>query len=273
MHSKITLLSEGSSSNVFLTEDPNYVMKEFKSVHPTSSRLKEAQILELLKGEFVVKLITFTENYLILERLQSLDLFEVVKSKNLNPQMLKEICKALIRIVNSIHRMQVIHRDIKLENILIDKAGRLVLCDFGFAEMLTSCAVKRTVGTQNYMPPELHQESLLGGFNSENINAQILIKSDVFSLGVTVFQIILGFQPFVSTKPSANCKLWKLILQKKWSQYWALVQKLSQLQIDTLTQNFLEQFLQPDFTSRCSLDEIYYHPFLKDVKEDVHLIF
>lgn len=83
--------------------------------------------------------------------------------------------------------MQVIHRDIKLENILIDKSGRLVLCDFGFAELLTSCTVKRTVGTLNYMPPELHQESFLGGMNSENINTQLLIKSDVFSLGVTVF--------------------------------------------------------------------------------------
>lgn len=41
MHSKTTLLSEGSSSNVFLTEDPNYVMKEYKSLYPTLLRLKE----------------------------------------------------------------------------------------------------------------------------------------------------------------------------------------------------------------------------------------
>ncbi|CAD8075203.1 unnamed protein product [Paramecium primaurelia] len=273
MHIKTTLLSEGSSSNVFLTEDPNYVMKEFKSLYPASLRQKEAQILELLKGEHIVKLITYTDNYLILERLQSHDLFEVIKSQSLNHQLLKETCKTLIRIINSIHRMQVVHRDIKLENILIDKAGRIVLCDFGFAELLNSCSVKRTVGTLNYMPPELHQESLLGGMNSENINTQILIKSDVFSLGVTVFQIILGFQPFISTKPSANCKLWKLILQKKWSQYWVLVQKLSNIQIDPLTQNFLEQFIQPDTTSRASLDDIYSHPFLKEVKDDVHLIF
>lgn len=42
MYIKTTLLSEGSSSNVFLTEDPNYVMKEFKSMHPVQMRLKEA---------------------------------------------------------------------------------------------------------------------------------------------------------------------------------------------------------------------------------------
>jgi serine/threonine protein kinase len=65
----------------------------------------------------------------------------------------------------------VVHRDIKLENVLIDNNGRLVLCDFGFAELLTECSAKRTVGTPNYMAPELHSETLLGSVNSENINS------------------------------------------------------------------------------------------------------
>ncbi|CAD8061744.1 unnamed protein product [Paramecium primaurelia] len=273
MHIKTTLLSEGSSSFVFLTEDPNYVMKEFKSMYPVLMRQKEAQILEVLKSEHIVKLTTFTENYLILERLRPQDLFEVVKSQSLNHQFIKETCKTLIRIINTIHKMQVVHRDIKLENILIDNSGRLVLCDFGFSELLTNSTVKRTMGTLNYMPPELHQESLIGGMNSDNINTQILIKSDVFSLGVTVFQIIFGFQPFTSTKPGANCKLWKLIQQKKWTQYWTLIKKLSKLQIDPLTQNFIELFLQSDTSSRATLDEIYIHPYLNQVKDDVHLIF
>ncbi|CAK69945.1 unnamed protein product (macronuclear) [Paramecium tetraurelia] len=273
MHIKTTLLSEGSSSYVFLTEDPNYVMKVFKSIHPVQARIQEAQILEDLKSDHVVKLITFTDDYLILERLRPQDLFEVVKSQNLNHQLIKETCKTLIRIINDIHKMQVVHRDIKLENILIDNTGKLVLCDFGFAEQLSSCSVNRTVGTLNYMAPELHQESLLGGKNSEKINTQILIKSDVFSLGVSIFQIILGFQPFTSTKPGANCKLWRLIQQKKWTQYWTLIQKLSKLQIEPITQNFLESFLQSDTSSRTTLDEIYTHPFLNQVQDDVHLIF
>lgn len=59
MHIKTTLLSEGSSSNVFLTEDPNYVMKEYKSFYSLMSRKKEVQILELLKCDHIVKLITY----------------------------------------------------------------------------------------------------------------------------------------------------------------------------------------------------------------------
>ncbi|CAD8069610.1 unnamed protein product [Paramecium primaurelia] len=271
MNNKTTLLSEGSSSNVFLSEDPNYVIKEYKSFYSIQSRMKEVQILELLKSNHIVKLIMYTDNYLVLERLQTHDLFEVVKSQNLNTQIIKEICKTLIKIINYVHQNQVVHRDIKLENILIDKEGGLVLCDFGFAELLSNCTAKRTVGTLNYMPPELHQETLLGGHNSENINTQVLIKSDVFSLGVTLFQLILGFLPFKSTKPSANCKLWKLIQQKKWQQYWTLVQKLSKQQIDIITQDFLEQFLQPDSTTRTTLDIIYDHPYLQEVKDDAHL--
>lgn len=69
MHIKTTLLSEGSSSNVFLTEDSNYVMKEYKSFYSEQSRKKEVQILELLKCDSIVKLITSTDDYLILERL------------------------------------------------------------------------------------------------------------------------------------------------------------------------------------------------------------
>ncbi|CAD8081591.1 unnamed protein product [Paramecium sonneborni] len=273
MHSKTTLLSEGSSSNVFLTEDSNYIMKEFKSIYPTQMRLKEAQILEFVRCEYIVKMITYTDNYLILERLQNQDLFEIIKSQSLNQQQIKETCKTLIKIINSTHKLQVVHRDIKLENILIDKNGRLILCDFGFAELLSNCVVKRTVGTLNYMPPELHQESLLGGMNSDNISTQILIKSDIFSLGVTLFQVIFRFQPFTSTKPNANCKLWKFIKQKKWSLYWTIIQKLCKFQIEPVVQNFLEQFLQPDITSRANLDEIYCHPFLNESKDDVNLIF
>lgn len=80
MHTKTTLLSEGSSSHVFLTEHPSFVMKVYKSFYSLKSRMKEVQILELLKGDHIVKLIEYTENYLILERLQNKDLFEIVKS-------------------------------------------------------------------------------------------------------------------------------------------------------------------------------------------------
>lgn len=51
--------------------------------------------------------------------------------------------------------MGIVHRDIKLENILLSNEGNIVLCDFGFAEMTSQPLVKRFVGTQQYMAPEV----------------------------------------------------------------------------------------------------------------------
>jgi len=71
--------------------------------------------------------------------------------------------------------------------------------------------VKRFVGTPQYMAPEVQIESVIGTNNSEMISTSALIKADIFSLGVTIFIILLGVPPFINTKGSQKCKYWRLI--------------------------------------------------------------
>lgn len=97
--------------------------------------------------------------------------------------IMRELLHALIYI----HREGVIHRDIKAANILITKDGRVRLCDFGVAAKVSSTKVKRStiVGTPYWMAPEVITEGAL--YNS---------KADVWSLGVTVYEMTTGNPPY-----------------------------------------------------------------------------
>ena len=95
--------------------------------------------------------------------------------------------------VDHCHQNGITHRDIKLENIMLDEEKENVkLIDFGFATQLQGQyndeILYETLGTMQYMAPELHSKQ---GYNGKSI--------DIFAMAVVLFQMIVGRPPFHHT--------------------------------------------------------------------------
>ncbi|MFC2158516.1 protein kinase [Acidobacteriota bacterium] len=95
----------------------------------------------------------------------------------------KQVCEGLFEA----HRMGVIHRDLKPRNIMIDQFGNAKIMDFGIARAIKSKGITKegmAIGTPEYMPPEQ-----VKGENTDR-------RSDIYSIGVTLFEMVTGKVPF-----------------------------------------------------------------------------
>lgn len=90
------------------------------------------------------------------------------------------------------HRAQVVHRDVKPENVLLDRDGRPKVTDFGLARAVTEATMASTgtvLGTVAYLAPEI--------VTSGTADA----RADVYAVGVLLFELVVGSQPFVADQP------------------------------------------------------------------------
>ena len=84
------------------------------------------------------------------------DLFTtVMKEKYLNVKVANFIMKEIVNGVKYMHDNGFVHRDLKLENILIGEGFEIKICDFGFTEKIDAGFMDRKVGTKGHMAPEL----------------------------------------------------------------------------------------------------------------------
>ena len=84
------------------------------------------------------------------------DLFTtVMKEKYLNVKVANFIMKEIVNGVKYMHDNGFVHRDLKLENILIGEGFEIKICDFGYTEKIDAGFVNRNVGTDGYLAPEL----------------------------------------------------------------------------------------------------------------------
>jgi serine/threonine-protein kinase len=155
--------------------------------------LREARAASSLRHDHIVTVHDLGEDagrlYLAMDRIEGRTLGEIVqKDGPLAPRRAFEIALDIARALEHAHAHGIVHRDVKPDNILVDGSGRAFLTDFGLARDLGEdarlTATGQVVGTPAFASPE----QLAG----QAVDA----RSDVYSLGATLFEAITGKPPF-----------------------------------------------------------------------------
>lgn len=124
--------------------------------------------------------------YIVMELVEGITLKKYIEKKN--GLAFKEAVNIAIQVclgMGAAHHNKIIHRDIKPQNIIISKDGKVKVTDFGIAKAATSDTITTNVmGSVHYTSPEQAR----GGFSNE--------QSDIYSLGITLFEMLTGQVPF-----------------------------------------------------------------------------
>ncbi|MCR4584903.1 MAG: Stk1 family PASTA domain-containing Ser/Thr kinase [Lachnospiraceae bacterium] len=125
-------------------------------------------------------------HYIVMELVEGITLKKYIEKKA--RLSVKEAVSIAIQVamgIEAAHNNHIIHRDIKPQNIIISKEGKVKVTDFGIAKAATSNTITSNVmGSVHYTSPE----QVRGGFSDE--------KSDIYSLGITLFEMLTGRVPF-----------------------------------------------------------------------------
>jgi serine/threonine protein kinase len=161
---------------------------------------REAQIVARLEHPHIVPIFDFADfsgqPYLVMKFIEGRTLKAVLNEKSLTLDEIQRIMPAIADALDYAHRRGVLHRDIKPSNIIIDNEGVAYLTDFGLARMaqLGESTLSHDVllGTPHYISPE----QALG-------RREITPKTDIYSLGVVLYELVVGRVPFSADTPFA----------------------------------------------------------------------
>lgn len=149
---------------------------------------QEKNVLALLDHMFILKSIKSFEDpthiYFLTEFIRGMDMFDVLRRLGLvSDEDTKFYIASLILILEHLHERNIVYRDLKPENLIVDDSGYLKLVDFGTAKILKG-RTYTVLGTPHYMSPEV----ILGkGYNC---------LADYWSLGVMLYELVCGVLPF-----------------------------------------------------------------------------
>ena len=202
---------------------------------------REARSLARLSHPRIVSVYDFGRTqeglyYFIMEFIDGTDLRHVIQSGALSATEALAIVPQICEALQFAHEEGIVHRDVKPENILLDKKGRVKIADFGLAKLLDKPATIYTLtqagqrmGTPHYMAPEQIEHP-----------GQVDHRADIYSLGVVFYEMLtgelpLGRFPLPSQKVQVDVRLDKVVLHSLEKEPERRYQHASEVKTDVET--------------------------------------
>jgi len=154
----------------------------------------EKAILQMLSCPFVVQFLgSFQDDrrvFFLMEYVHGGELYGRLRREGrLPPDHSKFYAAEMLLALEYLHFVDIVYRDLKPENVMIDRSGHVKLVDFGFAKVLGGNQSFTIVGTPEYLAPEIIQSRGHG------------TPADVWALGVIIYEMLAGYPPFFDKSP------------------------------------------------------------------------
>ena len=232
----------------------------------------ETNLMKKLNHKNVTKILEMFEDdkyiLIIMEYINGGNLFSFVKKRRkLSEKISKFLFKQIILGLQHIHSHNIVHRDVKLENILIDLNNTIKICDFGIGRVLSNPddLLYDQCGTPMYMAPEILFSSKEKGYKGFPI--------DIWSAGIALYIMLSGTLPFSVKKEDSlldidNNKNKKKNMALKQAIMFSQPKKIEK--ISSNAKNLLHGLLNKDPNKRLTIEQILNHPWLKEDENDLN---